>query len=175
MASIPYYADGFTLSNGLMDSGTGNDVTATFSYVTGASFQFLITDTLSLVKIPKNAVILDWLLFVPDIESSTGALTMSLGLLTQSSAYYLTDSQIGRAGGVVTPLLQASISNASVGSPSQQTATILTPLTVTCASSPASTNGYDVFGLTCTASATAAGAGGTLFGWVRYNLRGTIL
>lgn len=159
------------------DLGNGATTTIAFQFATAGfatADKPLTGDVLQLVKIPKGALIYPggWGLFIPDMESSTGALTIDFGLLTQDPNAFLELSQIGRAGGYVTSFTQSSIANASVASPSTQGVSIASLLSVTCASGAALTAGYDILALTFATGSTAAGTTETIEGWITYNLRG---
>ena len=174
MAAIVYSTDTYASSQAITDAGLGNDITQTFSYVTGASLALLITDYIRLCKLPRGAIITNWYMFVPDIESSTGALLVSLGLggnanldnlgavlAAATPLAFLSSSVIGRAGGHINPLFQVDIAGANLAVASGVVAQALP-------SAPLIAD-QDLI-LTATAAATAAGAGGTLKGYVTYNM-----
>lgn len=152
------------LTGGLMDSGTGCDVTAVFSFLTSGlatPHKLELNDKIELAKIPKGAVITDFLITMPDVDSSN-TLRLDLGLTTQDPNAFVAAADKGKtAGDTLTP----------EGDGVQATGV---PLECTCASGDAQTNGYDVFALVAQAASTGAGAGGTIKGWVRYNLHGSV-
>jgi len=132
------------------------DVTAVFSYVTGGSLALALNDLLYLVKVPKGAQIVDFALWVPDLDSGT-TLTLSLGLVNRaaSAASFLNASTVGQAGGLVTPFNNP---NGVVSGSVPDTA-----LTAD-----------DIVALKAAAAAAGAGAGGTLKGYVRYHMHTSV-
>ncbi len=172
MAAIVYNADGYLASQAITDQGLGFDITATFSRVMNTT-GLLITDFIRLAKLPKGAIIFDWFLFVPALDSSTGLL-LSLGLggnatLDNTGAVlaaatptaFLSSTTIGRAGGHVTPMESLGISGTTPIAPVGIVAAALPAAALTC--------DQDLI-LTYTAAATGSVAGGTLRGFVKYHM-----
>jgi len=83
-----YTAQNFPLSvQGLTDSGTGLDVTSMFSYDIATGSAFIINDVVLLAKIPVGAVVTDFLVNVPSLDSSTGVVS-ALGDNTGSAGAF---------------------------------------------------------------------------------------
>lgn len=175
MASITYYADTYASSQAITDVGLGFDITQTFKYVTGAAFTFAATDTLRLAKLPRGAIILDWFLFIPDIDSST-TLKFDLGLSGNANldntgavlaaaapAAFILESTGGQAGCIVSPQIQLALNGTTPVAPTGLVAGAL-PYAYLAADQD--------FMLTAHAAegATGAGAGGTLKGYVKYHM-----
>lgn len=163
-----YKAAGYDQSSPVGDLGTGGDITVPFSFATSglATPHILVAgDLIKLVKIPKGAVITDWQIHFPDIDGGANLL-LDLGLVTTGADCFLADSTIGQAGGTASPtnnpngIVTNAIPTAVAGS------TTSTPNTV-------DTNRFDVLQLRTVASqgSDGAGAGGTIKGYVTYNLR----
>lgn len=161
MATV-YVADTFTNSSAMGSPEIGN-ITQSFSYVTGASFTPTINSTLKLAKIPRGACIIDFLIWIPDIDS-VASLQLSLGLLntnsataglkgatagTSNAAIFLATSTAGRAAALVT----ATNNPNGIVSGCVPTAPIIAD---------------DVLTLLWAAAPAGAGAGGTLAGYVTY-------
>jgi len=126
------------------------DITATFSYTTGAT-RFWEGDTIDLVKIPQGAVVLEWYISCPDLDSST-SLTIDFGTPDDTDKF-LSDSTICRAVSKST----------SWSGPNGLVANAL----------PATFTDDDEIVITVTAAANPTPpAGGVLSGWVRYNMLG---
>jgi hypothetical protein len=98
-------------------------------------------------------VISAWYLDVPDLDSGT-TLTIDLGLAAQGDNLLLDASTLGQAAGVGAP------TNAANG--------------LVAAALPLEVTADDELVLTCEAASTGAGSGGTIKGWVRYAMRGTL-
>lgn len=149
-ARVALAVTGYAASVPITSNGA-QDITETFSYVTGGSMALGPNEIINLVKLPKGATITGWYLRPPDIDSGT-TLTLDFGLASNTSLL-LHDSTIGQAGGVASP------KNAPNG-------------LVTNAIPAAILTADDVLVLKATAPAAGAGAGGTLNGWVRYHMHG---
>lgn len=151
-----YSVTGYSTSVSLGDSGTGLDVTAPFSFATSGlstAHALALNDVIQLLKLPKGAIITDFYVYIPDLDSGT-TLTLDFGLADATDGI-LSDSTIGRAGGV------ASADNAPNG-----LAVNAFPM--------AALSADNVLVLKATAASTGAGTGGTVKGWVRYNMRGQV-
>jgi len=153
-----YYATGYTASNALSDSGTGLDVTTVFTFATsGLATPHKIenADVIRLANAPFGAVVTDFYISMPDVDSATSP-PWDLGLLTQDPNAFLSTATAGQSA-------------AQVGTDDGLVTTGV-PLEVTSTTGRDSGPG-DVFAITATAAATGAGSGGTIKGWVRYTRR----
>lgn len=145
----------------------GYDILVPFSFAsTGLStpHALALDDTIQLAKIPKGAVIVDWYVYVPPLETSGSQLTLDLGLLYTDDNCFLDASTIGRAGGIASPII-AGLSGLVVNA---------IPYTEVNVAVATSADGSDIFQITCEAASNNAGNGGTLKGWVRYVWRPTV-
>lgn len=146
-----------------ISSPSPQDISQSFSYVTGGAFAPTTGSVLYLAKIPKGACILGWTIWVPALDSGT-TITLNLGLLnvnsataglkgatatTSNAAIFLSASTIGQAGGLTTER------NATNG--------IVTGCVPT-----APIIADDVLTLAINLQGDGAGTGGTLKGCVRY-------
>lgn len=156
VAGVVTGGDSVANANGLSDSGTGCDVTADFMFNTSgfATPHLMVTgDILRLCKLPKGARVVDWYVFIPDIDGATTS-TSNLGPETQDPDAFLVASTLGRTGGL------ATANNA----PNGLGANAL-PVTITA---------DDHFSLTAAAGGASAGTGGIFKGWVRYSMQGRV-
>lgn len=152
------------LYGGFMDSGTGLDVTTCFTFSTAGlttPHLFVTGDLLRLAKIPKGAVITDFLIQLVDTDSATSQ-ELDLGLEVQDDNGLVAASTKGRGGTDVLSAAADSVQATGV------------PLECTCAAAVPAANGFDYLTLTAKTAGAGAGAGGTIKGWVRYNLRGSV-
>lgn len=152
------------LVGGFMDSGTGGDVTTSFTFATSllaTPHLFVINDEVRLCKIPKGAVITDFLIQMVDVDSATSS-ELDLGLEDQDPNGLVSASTKGRGATDIITAQADSVQSTGV------------PLECTCAGATPLADGYDWLTLTAKAAGAGAGAGGTIKGWVRYNLRGSV-
>ena len=144
----------------------GYDIIVPFSFATSGlatPHLFVINDTVQLAKIPKGAVILDYYVYMPDIDSAASA-TTDIGLLYTGAAAFVSASTVGRSVGFISPLIAGTSGLVANALP-------YTEINVAVATSP---DGSDVFQLKASAAGAGAGAGGTIKGWVRYVWRPTV-
>lgn len=165
-------------TSGVVDYATGNTATAM------TALQLLTGDSIALAKIPKGAVIINWFLFVPDLDSGT-SLQLDLGLdATNSTTAGLkggtaavslapclfTASTVGQAGGYISPLIKGSITLTSpvasgAAVPTGQVGVPLAPVIADCVLQ---------LKVTSTAASSGAGSGGYLAGYVQYHVLGDV-
>lgn len=175
--------DGQSFANSKAISEPGaQDITVQFywtptsaKYTDGTSFSFLaINQTIELCKMPKGAVLTNYFIVIPDLDSGT-TLTLDLGFknlnsstqgikgataATSNAAIFLAASTVGQAGATVYGTLTTAngyvVPTGLAGIPG------LAPLI-----------DDDTFQLLAHAAATGAGSG-NLYGWVRYHCRGDV-
>ncbi len=158
-----------SLGTSLADSGTGLDVTNVFSFnmarlVTAQTF--LTGDVVQLALLPKGAIITDYSIKFPILDTSTG-ISISLGLsIKASSTQAFVAAAVGsRSSALITITPLATLSATTLSAPATTIAQVLPYPALTA---------DDILILTATAGCTTAGAGGTIQGWIRYNMRGQV-
>lgn len=181
-----YTAQNFPLSvQGLTDSGTGLDVTSMFSYDIATGSAFIINDVVLLAKIPVGAVVTDYLVNCPILDTGGTTGRYALGDNTGSSgvfnATYATASTIGNttagilcplggfAGGTNTAVNVAGSVPSATWSTTGAVTTIYTPTVPTAG---LYVGGW-VFAFKVTTAAASATTTGLITGWLRYNMRST--
>lgn len=153
MATIKAVNFDVTQSNVAMG---GEDRTVAFTVATRTSLA--LNDIIELVKIPKGAILLDFFIEVPDLDSAT-SLTLEVGDLDAASigsigvanfnSRFVTASTKGQARAVISSQLTADLIAASL---------------------PRAYTANDVFCIKCSAASAGAGGGGLIRGYIRYNM-----
>lgn len=170
--AVIYDADTYAASQAITDAGLGVNITETFSRVMSTT-ALLITDQVRLAKIPAGAIITDWSLVLPAMDSNA-VLRLSLGLggnanLDNTGAVlaaatltaYLSSSAFGGAGAAyVGPMMKLDVNGANPIA-SAAVAGALPSAALTC--------NQDLV-LSWTVAGTGTVAGGTLKGSVTYHM-----
>jgi hypothetical protein len=140
-----YYADNY--ANQVRVVSDGADFSQVFKF-TVPSAGFVINDLIYLCSIPPGVVVLEWLVNVPDIDTSTGA-AIQLGTIATADAFMAASTSLPQSGGI-----GYSQANGVLGYV------------------PKSFSAANAFVLTVSTAPTTTATSGTFSGWVRFNMIG---
>jgi hypothetical protein len=144
MATI-YYADNYANQNRV--ASDASDFTQVFKF-TVPSAGFIINDLVYLCTIPAGVILLEWMVNVPDIDTSTGA-AIQLGDTGTADLFMTANTSAPQSGGIV--YTQASGVLGLV---------------------PKSYSAANAFILKVSTAPTTTATTGTFSGWVRFQMIG---
>jgi hypothetical protein len=140
-----YYADNYGTQTQI--ASDGSDFSQYFKFTVPAA-GFIINDLVYLASIPAGVVLLEWLVNVPDIDTSTGA-AIQLGDTGTADLFMAAATTAPQSGGIV----------------STQVSGVLGAV-------PKSYSAANAFILKVSTAPTTTATTGTFSGWVRYNMIG---
>lgn len=151
----------------------GYDITCPFFFgtvVLTTPHLFVVNDVVRLAKIPKGAVIVDYSLFLPSVDSGTTLALHSFGLLNAGIGCFAASSIGGRSDTISTITPQTTTVTTVTSAPATTVVGALPYAEINTAVATQS-DGGDVLALKAIAAGSGAGAGGVIHGWVKYIIR----